>query len=190
MIRFAPLGLSLLRIALTPLLWFLIISEYHALALFVFGIAAGSDWLDGYIARKYKITSIIGAWTDFLADKILIGTVLVALVVADHMFPLVAALIIGREVAVVLLRIIAAFLHEQIEPSLLGKRKMFVQCAAIIASLLWWPAYFAHGMAGVAALITILSGMAYLWNARRLFFERVQWWRIKAWARRKRRRSR
>lgn len=173
MIRFAPLLLSLLRIAVTPLLWWLIVSGHHVWALLIFIVAAATDWLDGRIARKHDITSVIGAWTDFLADKILIGTVLVALVVADRMFPAVAALIIGREVAVVLLRIIAAFLKEQIAPSLLGKRKMFVQCIAVITALLFWPAYFAYGMAGVAAFITMLSGMAYFWNARELFFKRL-----------------
>jgi CDP-diacylglycerol--glycerol-3-phosphate 3-phosphatidyltransferase len=143
-----PNLLTLLRIFVVPLLvaalvqetvklrvnQFVITNELLALAIFLF--AAGTDLLDGYLARRWKQVTTIGTLLDPIADKLLISAALISLVQVKAVSGWMVILIIGREFAVSGLRSIAAAEGYTIKASELGKTKMVMQVLAISLLLL------------------------------------------------------
>ena len=144
----APNLLTLIRIFFVPLLvaalvqedvnvrlggW-LITNEWLALAIFL--IAAATDLLDGFLARRWGQVTTIGTLLDPIADKLLISAALVSLVQVRAVPAWMVILIIGREFAVSGLRSIAAASGYTIRASELGKTKMVAQVAAISCMLL------------------------------------------------------
>ena len=143
-----PNALTILRIFFAPLLvaalvqenvgfslgglW--VTNEWLALAFFL--AAAGTDLLDGYLARRWKQVTTIGTLLDPIADKLLISAALISLVQVRVLPGWMAILIIGREFAVSGLRSIAAAEGYTIKASDLGKTKMFAQVVAISCMLL------------------------------------------------------
>jgi CDP-diacylglycerol---glycerol-3-phosphate 3-phosphatidyltransferase len=120
------------------------------LALAIFLIAAATDLLDGYLARRWKQITTVGTLLDPIADKLLISAALVSLVQIRRVPAWMVVLIIGREFAVSGLRSIAAAEGYTIQASDLGKTKMITQVAAIsmiLVSIRW----------------EALSGFAMLW---------------------------
>lgn len=109
----------------------------YALALIVFVLAAATDWLDGYLARKWNAATPLGAALDHSADKVLITCVLVALAYAALPMGLVAAavLILGRDVAVAGLREGIAAQGKTLPVSQLGKWKAAAEMAGVAAFL-------------------------------------------------------
>lgn len=124
------------RIVLAPLYIILLIlpipyREFYATLLFV--IAASSDGLDGYLARKNSEVTTFGKFLDPLADKLLISAALVTLTWLRLVNPLPVFVIIAREFAVTGLRVIAASRGIVIAASKLGKVKTLTQIIAITA---------------------------------------------------------
>jgi CDP-diacylglycerol--glycerol-3-phosphate 3-phosphatidyltransferase len=103
------------------------------LAAFVFVIAASTDGLDGYIARKNKTVTNVGKFLDPLADKLLVSAALITLVWIRQIGPVVAFIIISREFAVTGLRVIAIGEGKVIAASKFGKIKTISQIVAITA---------------------------------------------------------
>ncbi len=145
-----PTILTTFRIAMGPaiaalILWaatLLYVDRYLAGFIYVacvllFIIAAATDWLDGYIARKYNAVTPLGAALDHCADKVLITCVLVALAYAALPLSLVAAavLILGRDVAVAGLREGIAAQGKTLPVSQLGKWKAAAEMAGVAAFL-------------------------------------------------------
>jgi CDP-diacylglycerol---glycerol-3-phosphate 3-phosphatidyltransferase len=137
-----PTMLSLLRIALVPLFvyWFLQGSIFAALV--VFTIAALSDAYDGYIARKYDMTSQMGAFIDPLADKILMGAALACFVFKGFAPWWVFVVIVGRDVLVTWLRIRAQRLGSVLVTTRLAQYKTAAQMVMIYLAFVW---LFIHG---------------------------------------------
>src|SRR5437763_4448497 len=143
-----PNALTILRIFFVPLLVAALVQENGAvrigslvfgnewLALAIFLAAAGTDLLDGYLARRWKQVTTIGTLLDPIADKLLISAALISLVQVRVLPGWMAILIIGREFAVSGLRSIAAAEGYTIRASDLGKTKMFSQVVAISCLLL------------------------------------------------------
>jgi CDP-diacylglycerol--glycerol-3-phosphate 3-phosphatidyltransferase len=142
-----PNALTILRIFFVPLLVAALVQEtavYYVggvrltndwLSLAIFLVAAGTDLLDGYLARRWKQVTTIGTLLDPIADKLLISAALISLV-QIHVLPgWMAVLIISREFAVSGLRSIAAAEGYTIKASDLGKTKMFCQVVAISVML-------------------------------------------------------
>ncbi|MBD1373181.1 CDP-diacylglycerol--glycerol-3-phosphate 3-phosphatidyltransferase [Hazenella sp. IB182357] len=150
----------------------LTISEIIATSVFI--LAAITDGLDGYIARKKKIVTNLGKFLDPLADKLLITAALVSLVEMQRLDAWIAIVIISREFAVTGLRLIAASEGNVIAASPLGKLKTVVQIIAIVAlmlnnvpfSYLTFP--FADIAVIVAVIITIFSGLDYFYKNRKI----------------------
>ncbi len=177
-----PTWLTLARIVMIPVLiavFYLPWKWTSVAAMLLFVLAALTDWLDGWIARRYHLFSAFGAFLDPVADKLMVATALF-LIVQAHPTPWMAfwaAVIVGREIAVSALREWMAELGERatVKVQMVGKIKTVVQMTAI-ACLLYSPSktspdwlwmgreVFLIGdwlLAG-AALLTLWSGFAYL----------------------------
>src|SRR5580692_2083657 len=134
-----PNALTILRIFFVPLLvaalvedsvWMKMPVTNEWLALGIFLAAAGTDLLDGYLARRWKQVTTVGTLLDPIADKLLISAALVSLVQTRRVPAWMVVLIIGREFAVSGLRSIAAAEGYTIQASDLGKTKMITQVIA------------------------------------------------------------
>ncbi len=138
-----PNGLSIARIFFVPLLVAVLVQErmilhWHGavitndvLALIIFLLAAATDLLDGYLARRWGQVTTIGTLLDPIADKLLVSAALIALVQVRVVPGWLVVLLIGREFAVSGLRSIAAIEGYTIKASELGKTKTFFQVLAI-----------------------------------------------------------
>lgn len=143
------------------------IPVHHFIAAIVFIIAASTDWLDGYYARKHNLVTNMGKFLDPLADKLLMTAAFVALVGLD-MFPAWAAVVIlSREFAVTGLRLVASGEGEVIAASIWGKWKTVSQIIAASAVLLHNIIFemmsipFDTIMIYIAVILTIFSGVDY-----------------------------
>ena len=137
-----PNILTLSRIALIPVFIACYYWPYlHAplVSAAIFGLAAFTDWLDGYIARRLNLVSPFGAFLDPVADKLMVVTVLVVLLQANPelVLALPIAVIIGREITVSALREWMAELgtRKVVKVSVLGKWKTALQMFSIIMLL-------------------------------------------------------
>src|SRR5947209_5329842 len=142
-----PNALTILRIFFVPLLVAALVQENFALhagaltitnewlSLAIFLLAAGTDVMDGYLARRWRQVTTIGTLLDPIADKLLVSAALISLVQVRMLPGWMAILIIGREFAVSGLRSIAAAEGYTIKASDLGKTKMFSQVVAISCML-------------------------------------------------------
>ncbi len=137
-----PTWLTLLRIVLIPVLvltFYLPWQWSNFASAAVFGLAALTDWLDGWIARRYGMSSAFGAFLDPVADKLMVATALF-LIVQGHPTPWMAfwaAVIVGREIAVSALREWMAELGQRatVKVAAIGKFKTVVQMVAILCLL-------------------------------------------------------
>jgi|SRR5688572_7853794 len=171
-----PNAITFGRIALIPVFVILAYGDSSASAVgafFVFGMASASDFVDGYLARKWKIESRLGKFLDPLADKLLVAAALVVLVDA-HDFPLWAAIVIAvREVAVQILRIQIVRSGADLPASPAAKAKTFSQLGMVGWWLLPWSDINAGHwiLLGLAVATTVWSGAEYFITARKTQLE-------------------
>ena len=166
-----PNALTLLRILAVPVVVVALLVETpngDALAAAIFALAAATDGLDGYFARSRGSITTFGKLMDPLADKLLIIGALVSLVSLDRLEAWVAMVIIAREVAVTILRTIAAERGIVIAASWLGKLKTVLQIAAVIALIIANPAPLGVDLLVYAAVfVTVISGADYFFGLRK-----------------------
>ncbi|XP_022720606.1 cardiolipin synthase (CMP-forming), mitochondrial-like [Durio zibethinus] len=96
-----PNLLSMSRLVSGPLLGWMIVNEMYGFAFLGLAMAGATDWLDGYIARKMMINSVVGSYLDPLADKVLIGCVALSMVHNHLLHPGLVGLVVLRDVALV-----------------------------------------------------------------------------------------
>ncbi len=177
-----PNLLTLLRIVLVPgfvVAYYLPLPWAHVLTAGIFVLAAATDWLDGYLARRLRQHSAFGAFLDPVADKIMVATALVLLlsdarvhaqVLSQGLFAVVVAIIVGREIVVSALREWMAEVGKRasVAVSFVGKFKTIGQMLAIGFLLyrepLWAVPTFLVGeiLLYLAAALTLWSMLAYL----------------------------
>ena len=180
MIRTVPNFLTILRIALIPFIVVLYLGGASGLwVATVFLLTSGTDWLDGFLARRMNQISPFGEFLDPVADKLMIAVVLVMLVSDQQVlntalnpaiFAVVTAIIIGREIAISALREWMAEIgsRTRVAVNQLGRVKTTVQIIAITLLLyrqdLWLMPVFRVGeiLLYVAALLTLWSMISYL----------------------------
>jgi len=174
-----------MRIVLIPifvLVFYLPFPWAHGLSAIIFAAASGTDWLDGYLARKLKLMSPFGAFLDPVADKLLIATSLLLLVGAKDIeyITIPAIVIVGREIVISALREWMAEIGSRasVTVSFVGKVKTFVQMIALILLLAFHPAHSVWGISGfillyVAAILTIWSMVIYLTIAWPLLIKKM-----------------
>lgn len=170
-----PTVLTLLRIVLIPVLVLVVWLPYKWTnfgAAAVFALASLTDWLDGWIARRFNQYSAFGAFLDPVADKLMVAIALL-LIVQQHptkWMALWAAVIVGREIAVSALREWMAELGQRakVKVATIGKIKTIVQMVALLCLLYREPLvglptfYIGEWLLAGAALLTLWSGLAYL----------------------------
>jgi CDP-diacylglycerol---glycerol-3-phosphate 3-phosphatidyltransferase len=155
------------RILLAPVVMALVLAGSYTTATIVFVIAAATDWVDGRLARRWGVTTPLGAFLDTTADKLLVSTALIALVAVDRASPWVALIIIAREFTILGLRAAVASGGRVMETSMLGKWKATVQFVAIALAMIRSDVmiageYLDEWLMVVAALVTAWSGIDYL----------------------------
>ncbi|MBI3989844.1 MAG: CDP-diacylglycerol--glycerol-3-phosphate 3-phosphatidyltransferase [candidate division NC10 bacterium] len=165
-----PNLLSATRIVAMPLIVLLLFfpdRTTSVLAALLFSLACLTDFLDGYIARRYQLVTSIGKLLDTLADKLLILAPMIMLVALKRIPAWMVVVIVWREMAVMALREAASRQGAIIQASQLGKAKTTLQDLALIFLLLHYP-YFSIDFHVIgltllwfALLITVWSGVEY-----------------------------
>ncbi len=185
--------ITLARIFLVPIVMFFLLVNYdfgrielfgvsttlsEIIAALVFILAASTDGLDGYVARKKKMITNLGKFLDPLADKLLILAALVSLVDMGRIDAYVAVIIISREFAVTGLRLVAAAEGQVIAASKLGKLKTVTQIVAVVLLIL---NNFPFSYLGIpldqivlffAVAITVISGVDYFYKNRHVIIKK------------------
>lgn len=190
-----PNKLTLSRFILTAGFLAVMFSEapYHqtfALALFV--AASLTDYFDGMIARRDNLITNFGILMDPLADKILVCSAFIAFVGLRHIPAWMAVIVVARELAITGLRLLAASKNLVLAAEGYGKHKTISQIVAIISVLVWqsyeqwgvfgklfgweifgqpWVRWFTTFWLWVAVLLTLTSGIIYLWRNRAIYLE-------------------
>lgn len=176
-----PNALCLLRILAAPpialLLW--LGPTYRVPATVLFVAASLTDYLDGYLARRWHVVSDLGIFFDLTADKLFVSTILIVMVQRDMIAAWMVTVIISREFIVSGLRSYAAARGVVIAASPWGKSKTLVTLIAIAASLLqpdasltWWTT-LTWWLLLIATVLTIISAVDYIGKAWRASFPRV-----------------
>lgn len=167
-----PNALTVLRILLVPVMVVALLSDSDRGDLVgagIFALASLTDYADGALARRSGISSNFGKLMDPLADKLLIGSALVSLVIIDRVAAWVAAVVILREALVTISRTLVAGQGTVVAAAMWGKAKTCVQIGVILALIL------VHGSplwldlcVDAMVLVTVLSGLDFARGVRRL----------------------
>ena len=164
--------LTYTRIAAVPAVMTLILlgpdrKPAYTAAAIVFAVAALTDFADGYLARRWAVATKLGSFLDTTADKLLVAGALIALVDVGRASPVLAAIIIGRELLIMGLRGVVAAEGTVFPPSIWGKLKTNAQFIAIFLAILRpgapvGPLHIDEWVMIVAAAITVMSAVEYL----------------------------
>ena len=168
--------ITISRIFLIPLLVCFFLQEKLHITIILFGFAAITDGIDGYLARYFKQTSALGAWLDPVADKLIVISMLILLLTdqKDIRFAILTMIIICREVMVSALREWMATLDQShaIKVSNLAKSKTTAQMIAIalflMSKLSYYPSLItsiAYPAFYIATILTLVSLGDYIWSA-------------------------
>lgn len=175
-----PNQITLLRLILAVIVFVLLEIEAFPAALVLFVIAAATDWLDGYLARRWGLVTQLGRILDPFADKIIIcGTFIILAAEPRSLLPAwVVVIVVGRELFVTALRSFLERQGQDFSAGRSGKLKMVAQCATATSCLLlltlepqhvpaWLPPVI-HVTVAATVLLTVISGIAYTLAALRL----------------------
>jgi len=173
--------MALARVLLAPAIIALIrahdrLEHAYGWAFVLFLVAAFTDFLDGYLARRLKSESVLGSFLDTTADKLLVTATLLALVSVSRVSVWAALAIMMREFVVMALRGLVAVSGGLIKPSMWGKIKTTAQFAVIAMAIMrlpepWGPLYLDQWVMWVAVILTIGSG----WNYLVAYWSTVRW---------------
>ena len=165
-----PNTITLARISVVPFLFFLLMSPgpFWSLVLAcLFVLAAITDFLDGFIARKYNMITTMGKFLDPLADKLIVNSAMILMIPIGRIDAWIVVIIIMRDLIVDGIRSIASSEGIYIQASVLGKQKTLAQIIAVTALMIHYPflGLDAHLVGTiilyVACVLTIYSGMDY-----------------------------
>jgi len=192
-----PNQLTSLRLLLSVVLFGLISAEHYIAAFVLFLVAVGTDWLDGYYARKFNQITTLGRILDPFADKVIVCGTFIFLVTTPGMLAdwhllrtWMVVVIVGRELLVTALR---SFLEERgsdFSANLSGKLKMVLQCVAAGSALVYlhclqsvdqatpstapqWVYWFTVVSIWSAVILTVYSGTIYVWIAYKLLKQKT-----------------
>ena len=183
-----PNLLTLARVAAIPVVMVLMLSGSRSSGMWaaaIFGVAAVTDFIDGWLARKWQVVTVLGKFLDPLADKLIVMAALIMLIPLDRVPAWAVFMILAREMIVTGLRSIASSEGIVIDASELGKYKTIYQMVAIPGLMLHYDFYWFFGMEWsifhvnmhnfgifffyIAFVLTLWSGIDYLQKFFRVF---------------------
>jgi CDP-diacylglycerol--glycerol-3-phosphate 3-phosphatidyltransferase len=187
-----PNRLTISRFILTAMFLLIFFARYKyadSMALMLFSAASLTDYFDGKIARRDNLITNFGILMDPLADKILVCSAFIAFVERGFMPAWMVVLIVGRELAITGLRLLAASKQKVLAAERYGKHKTISQIVAIISLLVsfsypewgswarplfnFWVPQFTKVAVWVSVLLTVSSGLLYLWKNREIYLNDV-----------------
>jgi CDP-diacylglycerol--glycerol-3-phosphate 3-phosphatidyltransferase len=177
-----PTWLTLFRVALLPVMvvvFYLPFRGHNIAAAIVFILAAITDWLDGFLARRMNLTSAFGAFLDPVADKLMVAVTLFLLVQshpsagwAGILMAVTAAIIVGREISVSALRewMAEIGMSATVKVAMIGKLKTVMQMVALVVLIVQHEKeatalrlyHIGEALLVIAGILTIWSGVYYL----------------------------
>jgi CDP-diacylglycerol--glycerol-3-phosphate 3-phosphatidyltransferase len=177
-----PNQLTASRLVLALILFLLIDLQLWISCIGIFALAAATDWLDGYLARKQGLVSTLGRNLDPLVDKVLVcGAYIFLLPISGAgLAPWMVTVVVARELIITGLRSFMENRGATFGADWLGKIKMFLQCGALFAIFIALKALELEPesaslwttlrdlFVGAMLLATALSGLQYLWRAAML----------------------
>jgi len=175
-----PNSITMLRILILSVLFFLLLRPGRTMSLIIailFLLAALTDLLDGYVARRYELITKTGKLLDPIADKIIINTAMILLIPVGRIPAWIVAVIVMRDFIVDGIRHVASAGGVILSASKLAKQKMVAQVAAITALLIHYPIFGADAQAVglviiyITLLLSVASGFEYLIDFYRRTFE-------------------
>lgn len=180
-LRHLPNILSLFRILIVLPMVIILMSPTRSAGFFaaaLFAIASFTDWLDGYLARRWGIITVLGKFLDPIADKLIVMAALIMIIPYDRAPAWMVLIILSREIIITGLRGVASTEGIVIAASNLGKYKTIFQIVAILGLLLHYDYYWLFGIHSsyfyvnmhnigifylwIATIITVWSGVDYL----------------------------
>jgi len=177
-----PTWLTLFRVALLPVMvavFYMPFPGHNITAAIVFVLAAITDWLDGFLARRMNLTSAFGAFLDPVAEKLMVAVTLFLLVESDPtsgwssiLLALTSAVIVGREISVSALRewMAEIGMSATVKVAFVGKLKTIMQMVALVVLIVQHEKeatalrlyHIGEGLLVIAGILTIWSGVYYL----------------------------
>ena len=191
-----PTWLTLFRVALLPVMvaaFYLPFRGHNVLAAVVFLLAAVTDWLDGYLARKLNMTSAFGAFLDPVADKLMVAVTLFLLVESHHrvveshygavvpnhdwfgvVMAVTAAIIVGREISISALRewMAEIGMRAAVKVAFIGKLKTAMQMVALTVLIVQHDAETLR-LYHVGEFLLVAAGVLTIWSG--LYYVRAAW---------------
>lgn len=143
----------------------------------IFALSAITDYLDGYIARKYQLITTFGKFIDPIADKLIVNTALLLLASSQDIHIIIPIIMISRDIIVDAIRLVASQKNIVLAASYLGKAKTMTQMIAICLLLLnnivfaYWQIPMDQIMIWLATLISFISGVDYFMKNRQYIME-------------------
>jgi CDP-diacylglycerol--glycerol-3-phosphate 3-phosphatidyltransferase len=180
-----PNALTLTRIILVPVLFTVLLKSpgkfLSFVAALIFGLASITDFLDGYLARRMNLVTTLGKFLDPLADKLLVGVALIMMIQLDRVAPWIVALIVGREILVISLRMVAVREHIVIETTKIAKFKTGFQIAAVIGLLIHYgyrigtgPSSFVLDFHALGTWLLYIALVITLWSGADYFYKFIK----------------
>lgn len=176
-----PNQLTASRLVLSIVLFVFIALEYYMTSLVLFVLAASTDWLDGYFARKYGMVTVLGRILDPFVDKVIVcGTfIYLGAIPGSQVYSWMAVLIVARELLVTALRSFLEKEGKDFSANFSGKLKMVLQCVAAGFSLFYLSMlnsghlsdtlqWITMATVWAAVISTVQSGIAYIMAAAAL----------------------
>lgn len=191
-----PTWLTLFRVALLPVMvlaFYMPFRGHNLLAAAIFLLAAITDWLDGYLARRMNLTSAFGAFLDPVADKLMVAVTLFLLVESHHrvlenfyggpppradwfgvVMAITAAIIVGREISISALRewMAQIGMRAAVKVAFLGKLKTVMQMIALTVLIVQQDARTLR-LYHVGEVLLVIAGVLTIWSG--LFYVRAAW---------------
>jgi CDP-diacylglycerol--glycerol-3-phosphate 3-phosphatidyltransferase len=172
-----PNRITLSRLLLAIVFFILLSHRHFNVALVIFFVAVITDWLDGYLARKWDLSTDLGRIVDPFVDKVIIcGAFIIFINIAkDVIEPWMVIVIVAREFFVSSIRGFSESKGVKFASNMWGKTKMFIQSVTICAVILYyahfenviWMEYLVYVFMWITVIVTIGSGITYVLSAKK-----------------------
>ena len=172
-----PNRITLSRLFLAIVFFVFLTYRYFNVGFVIFLVAAVTDWLDGYLARKWELSTDLGRLVDPFVDKVIIcGTFIIFVHLAKEIIvPWMVITIVAREFLVSSIRGFSESKGIKFASNIWGKTKMFIQSWTICAIILYyahfenvtWAEYMVSAFIWITVIVTIGSGMTYVYSAKK-----------------------